>query len=288
MSISPQTLLCLHENDGASYWQPEPTGGYVTVKVSPHNSLSNLFAFGIQVVPPGGAIPEHAHERNEEMLYVRHGSGRAIVDGHSHEISKGATVVAGRQVLHTLINDGEEDLEVLFFITPPGLEDFLAGMGTPRSPGDEVPTTVEYPDNFGEILTQVRFSPPVGENDSPPIAGPAFLIAPEEGDTQESLAGDRRVSKVQTTSVTDGLFAMELCTLDAGVESVGCASGGGELLHVLAGTGSIVVGDSEFDVAHGTTFYDGSCASHRIVNAGTEALQFLRVAVAPAAAARPA
>ena len=46
--------IVLGPEDGKSYWQPQPSRGYSTVKLSPENSPFDIFTSGIQVLEPGG------------------------------------------------------------------------------------------------------------------------------------------------------------------------------------------------------------------------------------------
>ena len=51
-----------HEEDGESWWQPEPANGHVTLKVTPDTFPSNLFSVGLQYIDPGCALREHGAE----------------------------------------------------------------------------------------------------------------------------------------------------------------------------------------------------------------------------------
>ena len=146
--------------DGESYWQPLPSTGYATVKLSPHSFPSNLYSAGIQVLEPGAHVREHAHQRNEEMLFVYEGRGRAIVDGVEHTIEPGSMVMVGRYVQHKIVNEGDTPMKMLWVIFPPGLENWFAAIGRPRAPGDPLPTPFERPHDVAEVQRQQFFVPP--------------------------------------------------------------------------------------------------------------------------------
>ena len=49
--------LVIEPEAGESYWQPIPSTGYITSKVTPYNSPYDSFAAGIQVLEPGASGP---------------------------------------------------------------------------------------------------------------------------------------------------------------------------------------------------------------------------------------
>ena len=51
----------------------------------------------------------------------------------------------GYDVKHEIVNDGPDELVMLWVITPPGLEDFFRAIGRPRQAGDPAPAPFERP-----------------------------------------------------------------------------------------------------------------------------------------------
>jgi quercetin dioxygenase-like cupin family protein len=153
--------LVIGPEEGASYWQPLPSTGYVTVKLSPYTSPYDLFSAGIQVLEPGASVREHGHERAHEMLFVWEGEGSALIDGETHRLAPGSMLMLGRRVLHHIRNEGEGPMKLLWVIFPAGLEDWFKAIGRPRQAGDTAPAPVfERPGNVAEILRQQRFVNP--------------------------------------------------------------------------------------------------------------------------------
>ncbi len=72
--------LFVGAQEGESYWQPRPSTGYVTVKISPYNSPNDLVSAGVQVLEPGSSVRRHAHERANEILFVFEGEGKAEIE----------------------------------------------------------------------------------------------------------------------------------------------------------------------------------------------------------------
>jgi mannose-6-phosphate isomerase-like protein (cupin superfamily) len=147
----------LGPEDGDSHWQPEPAGGYITVKVSPHNLNTHSLAAGFQVIDPGCHIRPHAHDRAEELLFIWEGQGVAAIDGVEYPIEPGSLVYVGKWVTHSIINRGTSQMKVLWVITPPGLEDFLTAIGPVRRAGERRPEGLRRPDNVEELLDRAYF-----------------------------------------------------------------------------------------------------------------------------------
>ncbi|HEX4810619.1 MAG TPA: hypothetical protein VH325_16905 [Bryobacteraceae bacterium] len=73
--------IVLQPEEGDSYWQPTPTGGYATIKISPENCCSNFLSMGVQAIAEGGYVREHWHAKHEEILFCFEGEGEVLVDG---------------------------------------------------------------------------------------------------------------------------------------------------------------------------------------------------------------
>jgi hypothetical protein len=68
-----------------------------------------------------------------------------MVDGTAHRLVPGTACFLGYDVKHEIINEGEEDLVMIWIVTPPGLEKFFEAIGRPRDPGAPNPTPFERP-----------------------------------------------------------------------------------------------------------------------------------------------
>src|SRR6266496_1706641 len=99
----------LQPDEGASFWRPLPTNGYVTVKTSPSYGGPGGITMGIQVIPPGCFVQEHSHDRQVEILFCFEGEGEIEVDGNLHPFVPGTTVVASPWLKHKIINTGTRD-----------------------------------------------------------------------------------------------------------------------------------------------------------------------------------
>lgn len=163
-SVQPQGkggALVLQPEEGESYWQPKYANGYAIVKLSPKTSASPRVAMGVQVIAPGGHVREHWHATNEEILFCFAGRGTVIVDGTPHPFVPGTTVYVGPWVKHKIVNDGPGELRMTWTYLPPGLEEYFASIGRPRSPGEPAPAPFERPTHTGEAQRRTGFGPPV-------------------------------------------------------------------------------------------------------------------------------
>jgi quercetin dioxygenase-like cupin family protein len=102
-------------------------GNTVTVKVDPKTGSPSM-AVGTQALDPGVGIPVHMHEREDEVLFVHEGRGVAVVGGQRKEVGEGDTVFIPHGIWHGVESRGEA-LELLWVVTPPGLEDFFRETG---------------------------------------------------------------------------------------------------------------------------------------------------------------
>ncbi len=137
--MTDKNIHAVQPDEGESYWRPRPANGYVVVKVSPRRGGKDTLAMGIQVVPPGGFVPEHSHERQEEILFCFEGQGVVEVEGTAHDFVPGTTIYATPLLKHKIINTGTQDLKFTWTMSPPGLEDFFSAIGKDRKPGDPAP-----------------------------------------------------------------------------------------------------------------------------------------------------
>ena len=100
-----------------------PNAGKIIITVDPKNTGETRFCMLIQMLNPGGVVPVHLHEREEQILFFYAGHGRASLDDQEMEVHPGTTVYVPRQVWHGFINDGPEPLCVFETTSPPGPED---------------------------------------------------------------------------------------------------------------------------------------------------------------------
>lgn len=137
--------VVMQPDDGPSYWQPVPANGHADPKLFPGNTGFEGLAMGFQTIAPGSRVREHSHGDQIELQICFHGRGRVMVDGASHELVPGTSCFLGHDVKHEIVNEGPEDLVMLWVITPPGLEHFFETIGRQRTRGEDAPAPFARP-----------------------------------------------------------------------------------------------------------------------------------------------
>ncbi len=152
-------VLVVQPGAAESYWQPVPANGHIEVIFAPHRvAMEHPIGLGTQTVAVGAYVREHAHDRNEEVLYVVSGRGRAVIDGENHPMVPGAAFFIGKNRRHMFINEGQEALTFVWLIVPNGLEDFFRLIGRPRRDDEPAPEPFARPADVLEIERQTVFA----------------------------------------------------------------------------------------------------------------------------------
>jgi quercetin dioxygenase-like cupin family protein len=135
----------MQPEEGPSYWQPVPANGHADPKLVPATTGFPTLAMGYQTIAVGGRVREHSHGDQVELQICFRGRGRVIVDGQSHPLVPGTACFLGHDVKHEIVNEGEDELVMLWVITPPGLETFFQAIGRPRRAGEPAPAPFARP-----------------------------------------------------------------------------------------------------------------------------------------------
>lgn len=269
-------------DEGPAYWQPAPTGGWVTLKYIPATFAFDAAACGIQVIPPGGRLPLRALRASELLWYVMSGSATALLDGKVHRLEAGSAVALGRQVPHSLENDGAEDLQLFFWVTPPGYEEILACIGRPRSAGDAAPGPFAEP----EVDTGALSSPLMSEAEmsaSYPTSGKGrvTVVGAHEGTSAHWQAPPARgyiQMKFTTANVASNRFGSGLQVLPpGGFIPPHAHTSNEEVLLIVRGRGQAIVDDVPMDVEPGSLAFVSRWVKHTIVNTGDENMYVLAI-----------
>lgn len=143
--------VVVQPDDATSYWQPMPANGHADPKLTPANTRYDALSMGYQTIAPGGRVREHSHGDQVELQICFRGRGRVVVDGQNHPLVPGTACFLGYDVKHEIINEGPEELVMLWVISPPGLEHFFAAIGRPRQPGEPAPEPFARPEDVVAI-----------------------------------------------------------------------------------------------------------------------------------------
>jgi quercetin dioxygenase-like cupin family protein len=143
--------VVMQPGQGPSYWQPVPANGHADPALFPANTGFNGLSMGFQTVAPKSRVREHSHGDQVELQICFRGQGRVVVDGVTHKLVPGTACFLGYDVKHEIINEGEDELVMLWVISPPGLEDFFRAIGRERTLGEKAPEPFLRPDDVVAI-----------------------------------------------------------------------------------------------------------------------------------------
>jgi mannose-6-phosphate isomerase-like protein (cupin superfamily) len=101
---------------------PTPDGRQVTVKVDSEVTPDVRMSMATEDLPPNTEIRVHLHQREDEIIFIRNGSGIATLGDREIPVSTGATVYVPQGVWHGLRNNSKEPLGMSAIYSPPGFE----------------------------------------------------------------------------------------------------------------------------------------------------------------------
>ena len=119
-------------------------GNTVTIKVDPKTGSPNM-ALGTQNLEAGSGIPVHMHEQEDEVLFVHEGGGVAVLGDQRKIIGKGDTVYIPHGVWHG-VETKDTGINLLWVVTPPGLEEFFRAVSSPLGTPPKVLTPAQIED----------------------------------------------------------------------------------------------------------------------------------------------
>lgn len=157
--------VVMQPDEGPSWWQPVPANGHAEPKLYPANTGFPGLSMGYQTIAKGGRVRPHSHGEQVEIQVCFRGRGRVIVDGDEHPLAPGSACFLGQDVKHEIVNEGDDELVMLWAIAPAGLEDFFASVGRRRERGEPDPEPFERPADV------VAIERSLGMNDTSRAAG---------------------------------------------------------------------------------------------------------------------
>jgi quercetin dioxygenase-like cupin family protein len=155
-------VTVVQPNEGDSFWQPVPANGHADPKLTPANTRYGDLSMGYQTIAPGSRVREHSHGDQIELQICFRGRGRVVVDGVSHPLVPGTACFLGYDVKHEIINETDEELVMLWLVSPAGLENFFRAIGRARTPGEAAPAPFARPENVTAIerASGMTYTPP--------------------------------------------------------------------------------------------------------------------------------
>ena len=79
---------------------------------------SQNLAVGYNKTHPGGMVPEHKHEHEEEVMFFISGRGKFITENEEIDLESGICVYNPPGGMYKIVNTGDKDLEFLWIYAP--------------------------------------------------------------------------------------------------------------------------------------------------------------------------
>ena len=128
-----------------SWWQPMPANGHADPKLVPADTGFGTLSMGYQTIAPGGRVRPHSHGAQVELQICFRGRGSVVADEESHPLIPGTACFLGPDVRHEIVNESDDDLVMMWLISPAGLEGFFGAVGRERTRGEPAPAPFERP-----------------------------------------------------------------------------------------------------------------------------------------------
>lgn len=155
---TPPAARVLAPDEGEALVAPN---GEVVVKVDPRTGSARL-AMGTQHVTRGGGIQVHRHLHEDEILFVHRGAATGIVGDTRRALEAGSTVYVPEGVWHGIEN-ADSAVDLVWVVTPPGLEEYFRDVRAPRGKAPKVLTPEQLEDVRKKHGMQVRPKEAAGE-----------------------------------------------------------------------------------------------------------------------------
>lgn len=253
--------LVLDEAESESYWMPKSSEGYATILLCAESSACNAYSVGTHVVPVGGGLPQRCFARGDFVVYIDEGQATITLDGTAEAVTKGDTLVAARQVTHSISNTGNEELRLLWFCIPGGYEKLIRKFGKKKT-GEQRPTFDAKP-GFDTTLDYYQGIKEIGS--LVPTKGQSLVI--READRKsfwQSLPAhgyaDMIISPHNYTSNSFAIGAQKL--LPGAAIPPHAHSRNEELLFVTQGSGYAITETEKIPLKRGQALFVGRYAKH--------------------------
>jgi mannose-6-phosphate isomerase-like protein (cupin superfamily) len=99
----------------ANLKNPDRTA-YVWVDHGKHVSVGSVD------IPENSGLSPHAHEKEEEVMFIYRGKGALLVEGETFPLEPETLIFMPPGIRHELKNAGSETLSLVWFYAPPGPE----------------------------------------------------------------------------------------------------------------------------------------------------------------------
>jgi quercetin dioxygenase-like cupin family protein len=133
-SIQEHTARVIAAADGARL---NVIGHQAVIKIASADTVAGTYTFEL-TTPPGAGVPPHAHEHEDEMIYVVRGQLDVLIGDATTRAGAGDVLDFARGTPHAFHNVGDSDAVTLWTVTPgAGFDAFFAELSSlPAGPPD--------------------------------------------------------------------------------------------------------------------------------------------------------
>lgn len=139
--IDEKAMRCSKESQVEGFEAVAPYKRTLKVLLSPRTHQTKNLSLGMTIPDPGWSGSPHSYEIEEEIWFVLSGTGLARVADDTINIEKDTSIYIPPGQPHQLVNNGSEQMRVLWVVSPPGLEESYLGKKGGRPPVDGGPPT---------------------------------------------------------------------------------------------------------------------------------------------------
>ena len=116
-------MIIVNSADVKGVMTPDPHRRELKVLLSPLlEEEVQGFSVGMTILPPGNSTSNHAHESEVEAWLVIQGTGKALIEGESADVTPETVIFVPPKTHHQMINTGQTELRMFWVYAPPGAE----------------------------------------------------------------------------------------------------------------------------------------------------------------------
>lgn len=100
-------------------WKPHPRFAHVSLKSLITGEMNPGLSLNLVRIAPGGEITPHVHSDSTETFVIIKGRGISWIGSEQVALEPGVCAYAPPQVMHSVCNTGDGDIEAISIFNPP-------------------------------------------------------------------------------------------------------------------------------------------------------------------------
>ncbi|HYE55548.1 MAG TPA: cupin domain-containing protein [Chitinophagaceae bacterium] len=128
---NPGEGFVINEEDQETYLIG-PRRAPVTIMVDKSRKNVNSFSLCREEIVPQDGIPVHKHLNEDELIYIQYGSGVFTLGEQQYQVKAGSAMYVPKGIWHGIMNNGTENIRMVFSFTPSGFENYFREIGVPQ------------------------------------------------------------------------------------------------------------------------------------------------------------